>query len=142
MGVGIHKTRQDHLPGAIDLNDLPAILRQPGIAQRIFRFADRDNLSAETQYCPILDDAQFLKFAAAPRSGIRGRSLQCEKLADRSQQQCRLSLRVRFSGWAQAANSLAAYADRCPARRASLSGKIPGVQSNIVLNLDTLGIPL
>jgi len=59
--VRIDKPRQDNFARAVDLGNFLAILLQPGIAQRIFRGADGDDLTAEAQDRAIFDDAEFGK---------------------------------------------------------------------------------
>ena len=49
MSVRINEARQHHPAAAVDLPDLPAILLQPGIAQSVFGFANRDDFAAEAE---------------------------------------------------------------------------------------------
>ena len=87
MSMRVHESRQDHLAGAIDLDNFFSILPDPGIAQRVFSLAGGDNFLAHAQNCAILDDAEFLQVGAAARAGISGRRPQRQQLADVDQQQ-------------------------------------------------------
>jgi hypothetical protein len=86
MRVRIHKPRQHHLPFAVDLDHLLAILLQPGISQGLFRFSNRNNLPAETQDRRIFDNPEFAQFPAPAWPIVRGRRAQREQLADVYQQ--------------------------------------------------------
>ena len=96
MSMRIHESGQDDLSRAIELDDFPAILSDPGIAQRVFGFARRDNLPAHAQDRAILDDAEFLEIAAAARAGTSGSGAQGQQLADIHQQQHDDQLMSRF----------------------------------------------
>jgi hypothetical protein len=69
MGVRIDKSRQNYLACAIDLDQLLTVFLHPGIAERIFRLSDGNDLSAETNYRSISDDSKFAQISAAPRAG-------------------------------------------------------------------------
>ena len=68
--------------GAVDLDDRPAILLQPRIAQRVPGCADRNYLAAEAQDGAIFDDIQFLQIRTATRIPADRRTAKREKLAD------------------------------------------------------------
>jgi len=70
--VRIHESGQDHFASTIHLGELPAILLQPGIAERVFRFADGNDLSAEAQHGGVFDDAWFFEARAATGTGVAG----------------------------------------------------------------------
>ena len=85
--MGVHKSRQDDLAGAIDLDNFLAVLPDPWIAQGVFTFAGRNNFLAYAQHRAILDDAEVLQRWAAARAVISGRRLQRQQLADVDEQQ-------------------------------------------------------
>jgi hypothetical protein len=87
MSVRVHESRQDDLPGAINLDNFLAVLPDPGIAQGVFTFAGRDDFFAYAQHCAILDDAEVLQRWAAARAVISGRRLQRQQLADVDEQE-------------------------------------------------------
>jgi hypothetical protein len=79
--VRIHKSRQHHLPGAIDLDDLFSIFLNPGIAERVLRLADRNNLPTKAKNGGIFEDGEFFQIGAA--SGrIATRGSQRQELAN------------------------------------------------------------
>lgn len=80
--MGIDETRKHNLSGTVDLDNLLAILQHPGIAQRGFRGACGNNLSADTQHRAIADEAKFFKFQAPARRGSTGRRVQSQELAN------------------------------------------------------------
>ena len=70
MCVGINKSGDYNFTGAIDLGKLFATLPDPGVAQRIFCRADRNDLTADAEYCAITDDPEFLQFNPAARARV------------------------------------------------------------------------
>ena len=85
--MGVHESRQDDLAGAIDLDNFFTVLPDPWIAQRVFTFAGRNNFLAHAQHRATLDDAEVLQRWAAARTGVSGRRLQRQQLADVDEQQ-------------------------------------------------------
>ena len=71
---------------AVNLDNLLAILPDPGIAQRLFGIADRDNLPGDTQHRTIFDDGKFLQIEASAGTGSIGSGAQGEELANVDQQ--------------------------------------------------------
>ena len=45
---------------------------QPGIAQRVFGFADRNNLPAEAEHGTVFDDAEFFEIGTTARTAAAG----------------------------------------------------------------------
>jgi hypothetical protein len=68
MRVGINKSGDYNFTGAIDLRELLAMFPDPGIAQRVFRCTDRNDLTADAEYCAIRDDPEFFQFRPAARA--------------------------------------------------------------------------
>src|SRR5579862_1624990 len=87
MGVRIHESRQHDLSRAIDLDNLPAVFFDPRIAQCVFGFAGGNNPSAHAQDRAVFDDAEFLQFRTAARTGISGGATQGQQFADVDQQE-------------------------------------------------------
>ena len=73
--MGIDKARQHHAPATVDFDDLLAILLQPGIAQSVFRGADRNDLASQAEHGSVFDDAEFGKGSAASRAVAAERSV-------------------------------------------------------------------
>jgi hypothetical protein len=107
MGVGIYKSGKYNFVGAIDLENLFVVFLQPGIAQGVFRRADRDDFSAEAEYSGILNDAEFFQVRTAPWTRLARAGLQCQQLANIGEKQSLCGVGVELSFWFQAANSLA-----------------------------------
>ena len=86
MRVGIDKSREDDLSLTINLDNLLAILPDPGVAQRLFGIANRDNLPGDTQHRTIFDHGKFRQIEASPGTGPIGTGAQGEELANVDQQ--------------------------------------------------------
>ena len=98
--MGVDQAGQNNLARTIDLRDLVAVFRQPGIEQGVFGAADGDDLSAEAENGAIGDQAEFFKGRAAAWAGC-GRT-EGQKLADAGEKYCRYVSRFRFPGRAHA----------------------------------------
>lgn len=88
MRVGINKSRDYNFTGAIDLRELLSMFPDPGIAQRIFRCADRNDPAADAEHRAMAENAEFLQFRSAARARFLRRRSEREKLADVGQEQC------------------------------------------------------
>ena len=85
--MGIDESGQDNLAGAIDFDNLLAMLLDPGIAQGVFGLAGRNNLSTQAQHSAVLYDAKVAEPGSSPRTGLAGGGAQSKQLADVDQQQ-------------------------------------------------------
>ena len=94
MSMRIDKSREDHLAGAVDLDNLFSILLDPGIAQCVFRLAGGDDFLSYAQNRGILDDAEFSQVSSAARPGLSGSRAQGQQPADIYQQQCAIGCAV------------------------------------------------
>src|ERR1700747_3602927 len=68
--------------GAINLVDLLAMLPDPGIAKRVFGFANRYHPPANAEHRAMVDDPEFVEVRSAARPGFWRSSAKSEKLAD------------------------------------------------------------
>jgi hypothetical protein len=86
MRVGIDKSRENDLSLTINLDNLLAILPDPGVAQRISGPAYRDDLPGDTQHRTIFDYGKFRQIEASAGTGPIGTGAQGEELANVDQQ--------------------------------------------------------
>lgn len=78
----IDKAGKHNLTFAIDLDYSFAIFLQPGIAQGILGFANRDNLAGVANHGGVFDDAKFLELRASARGGDIRAGTQSKKLTN------------------------------------------------------------
>jgi len=97
MRVRIDEPGDYDFAGTIDLGELFAMLPDPGIAQRIFGCADRNDLAANTKHRAIVDYPEFLERTSTTRDGIVGRIAQSNYLPGIQQQRQILALEGRLS---------------------------------------------
>jgi hypothetical protein len=71
-------------------------LPDPGVAQRLLRTANRDNLPGDTQHRAIFDYGKFRQIGTAAGTGLI--RVKGEELANVDQQQRRLVRRISFLG--------------------------------------------
>jgi hypothetical protein len=69
MGVGVYESGDDDLACAINFYDLPAVFLHPGIAESLFRPADRDDLAADAEDSSVFEDVKFREGVAT--TGVR-----------------------------------------------------------------------
>jgi hypothetical protein len=58
------------LPLAVNLDDFLAILPDPGVAQRVFASANRNNFPAGAEHGAALDDIELAQFRASSRTRL------------------------------------------------------------------------
>lgn len=98
MRVGIDEAGKDDFSLAVNFGDLFAAFLEPGVFQRVFGSADRDNLAAKAKDGGVFEDAKIAEGRAASRSSRGG--AQREELTDIDQQKGTRILR-RFLADAQ-----------------------------------------
>ena len=96
--MGVNEAGNNNFSGAINLENFLAILFYPGIAQSVFGFANRNNLSADGQDSAVFDYREFSKAPSAPRTGDAGGRMKRKKLANVDQQQTPLCSLPRLHG--------------------------------------------